>query len=28
MFSQSNFGVVTKMGFWLLPEPDSYLSEQ
>jgi FAD/FMN-containing dehydrogenase len=26
MFSQSNFGVVTKMGFWLLPEPDSYLS--
>jgi len=26
MFSQSNFGVVTKMGFWLMPEPDSYLS--
>jgi FAD/FMN-containing dehydrogenase len=24
MFSQSNFGVVTKMGFWLLPAPDSY----
>ena len=26
MFSQSNFGVVTKMGFWLMPQPDSYLS--
>jgi (+)-pinoresinol hydroxylase len=26
IFSQSNFGVVTKMGFWLLPEPDGYLS--
>ena len=26
MFSQSNFGVVTKMGFWLLPQPDAYLS--
>jgi (+)-pinoresinol hydroxylase len=26
MFSQSNFGVVTKMGFWLMPEPDSYVS--
>lgn len=26
MFSQSNFGVVTKMGFWLLPEPEAYLS--
>ena len=26
MFSQSNFGIVTKMGFWLLPEPDAYLS--
>ena len=26
MFSQSNFGVVTKMGFWLMPEPDAYLS--
>jgi (+)-pinoresinol hydroxylase len=26
IFSQSNFGVVTKMGFWLMPEPDSYLS--
>src|ERR1017187_10088240 len=25
IFSQSNFGVVTKMGFWLLPAPDSYL---
>jgi (+)-pinoresinol hydroxylase len=24
MFSQSNFGVVTKMGFWLLPEPEAY----
>jgi (+)-pinoresinol hydroxylase len=26
IFSQSNFGVVTKMGFWLLPAPDAYLS--
>ena len=25
MFSQSNFGVVTKMGFWLNPLPDAYL---
>jgi len=24
VFSQSNFGVVTKMGFWMLPAPDSY----
>jgi 4-cresol dehydrogenase (hydroxylating) len=24
MFSQSNFGIVTKMGFWLLPEPEAY----
>jgi 4-cresol dehydrogenase (hydroxylating) len=23
LFSQSNFGVVTKMGFWLLPEPET-----
>ncbi|HUQ51603.1 MAG TPA: FAD-binding oxidoreductase [Gammaproteobacteria bacterium] len=23
LFSQSNFGVVTKMGFWLLPEPEA-----
>ena len=22
LFSQSNFGIVTKMGFWLLPEPE------
>jgi (+)-pinoresinol hydroxylase len=22
IFSQSNFGIVTKMGFWLLPEPE------
>ncbi len=26
IFSQSNFGVVTKMGFWLMPTPDAYLS--
>lgn len=25
LFSQSNMGVVTKMGFWLMPEPDAYL---
>ena len=24
MFSQSNFGIVTKMGVWLLPEPEAY----
>jgi 4-cresol dehydrogenase (hydroxylating) len=24
MFSQSNFGVVTKMGLWLMPEPEAY----
>ena len=26
IFSQSNFGVVTKMGFWLMPEPECALS--
>jgi len=26
MFSQSNFGIVTKMGFWLYPEPESYMT--
>jgi FAD/FMN-containing dehydrogenase len=26
MFSQGNFGVVTKMGFWLFPEPEGYRS--
>lgn len=26
LFAQSNFGVVTKMGFWLLPAPDAYRS--
>jgi 4-cresol dehydrogenase (hydroxylating) len=26
IFSQSNFGIVTKMGFWLYPEPEAYLS--
>ena len=25
MFSQSNFGVVTKMGVWLMPEPEAYV---
>jgi 4-cresol dehydrogenase (hydroxylating) len=25
IFSQSNYGVVTKMGFWLYPQPDAYL---
>lgn len=24
LFSQSNYGVVTKMGFWLLAEPEAY----
>ena len=26
LFAQSNFGVVTKMGFWLMPEPETALS--
>ena len=26
MFSQSNFGIVTKMGFWLMPEPEASMS--
>jgi len=26
LFMQSNFGIVTKMGLWLLPEPEVYLS--
>ena len=26
IFSQSNLGVVTKMGFWLYPEPEAFLS--
>ena len=26
LFSQSNFGVVTKMGFWLYPEPEAHRS--
>jgi FAD/FMN-containing dehydrogenase len=26
LFVQSNFGIVTKMGFWLMPEPEAMLS--
>jgi len=26
MFTQSNFGIVTKMGLWLMPEPEATLS--
>ena len=26
LFSQSNFGVVTKMGFWFMAQPDAYLT--
>jgi (+)-pinoresinol hydroxylase len=26
IFSQSNFGIVTKMGFWLMPQPEAYFS--
>jgi len=26
MFTQSNFGVVTKAGIWLMPEPEAYNS--
>jgi (+)-pinoresinol hydroxylase len=25
LFSQGNFGIVTKMGFWLMPEPEAFL---
>jgi 4-cresol dehydrogenase (hydroxylating) len=25
LFMQSNFGVVTKMGVWLMPEPEAYM---
>ncbi len=25
IFSQSNFGIITKMGFWLMPQPEAYL---
>jgi 4-cresol dehydrogenase (hydroxylating) flavoprotein subunit len=25
MFMQSNFGIVTKLGIWLMPQPESYL---
>ena len=24
LFGQANFGIVTKMGFWLLPRPEAY----
>jgi (+)-pinoresinol hydroxylase len=26
LFSQGNSGIVTKMGFWLMPQPDAYLT--
>ena len=26
IFSQSNYGVVTKMGFWLMPEPEASMT--
>jgi hypothetical protein len=26
LFGQGNFGIVTKMGFWLMPEPEAYQS--
>ena len=25
IFSQSNFGIVTEVGFWLMPQPEAYL---
>ena len=25
MFMQSNYGIVTKMGYWLMPEPEGYM---
>jgi (+)-pinoresinol hydroxylase len=24
LFGQANYGIVTKMGFWLMPEPEAY----
>jgi len=24
LFGQANYGIVTKMGFWLMPQPESY----
>jgi 4-cresol dehydrogenase (hydroxylating) len=26
LFAQSNFGIVTKMGFWLMPEPEATMT--
>lgn len=26
LFGQGNYGIVTKMGFWLMPEPEAYRS--
>ncbi len=26
LFAQSNFGIVTKMGFWLMPLPETFLT--
>jgi 4-cresol dehydrogenase (hydroxylating) len=26
LFGQGNFGIVTKMGFWLMPQPEAYRS--
>ena len=26
LFAQSNFGIVTKMGFWLMPQPEAWLT--
>jgi (+)-pinoresinol hydroxylase len=28
LFAQSNLGIVTKMGFWLLPEPEASMTGQ
>jgi 4-cresol dehydrogenase (hydroxylating) flavoprotein subunit len=25
LFTQSNYGIVTKMGYWLMPEPEIYM---
>jgi len=26
LFAQSNFGIVTKMGVWLMPQPEAYMT--
>ena len=25
LFTQSNYGIVTKLGYWLMPQPECYM---